>query len=346
MNDATQPSDPAAGTRANGSDPTVPGPESPAPHRPAVTPLRTGTALALVGALLLGVGLVRTTTASVQPECPTGTVLLAKFVVSGNKYDFEEPKGNESVVTIAGTTTSATWTSTQPIAVVLVKGGPGSASTTYSPPQSSGAFSNADLPPVGSDGPPEISNVQFCRSDGSVTSTSVPPTTLPPTTEAPTTTAPTTTAPTTTVPTTTVPTTTAPTTAPTTTEGPTTVPPTTTAGPTTIAPTTTAGPTTIAPTTTAGPTTTGGPTTTTVGTTTEGPTTTGGPTTTPPADVGGDVLVRTEVTPDDGAAVRGTRALAFTGGSSMPLVLLGVLLLLGGATVALVAHQRQRRAGG
>jgi hypothetical protein len=301
------------------------------PHRPGVTPFRAGTVLALVGALLLGVGLLGTTTASNQPDCPEGTVLLAKFEVSGNKYTFEEPKGNESVVSVTGDITSGTWTSSQPVAAILVKGGPGSAATTYTPPTTSGTFSNADLEP-NNGGQPDISNLQFCTPDGSVTTTTAPPTTdttVPPTTE---TTVPPTTE--TTVPPTTettVPPTTE-TTVPPTTE--TTVPPTTE---TTVPPTTE---TTVPPTTE----TTVLPTTTEVTPTTEGPTTTEAPTTTePPAEVEPNVIVTTEVTPND-AVVQGS-SLAFTGGSSLPLVLMGMALLFGGATMALVSRQRQRRAG-
>jgi hypothetical protein len=39
-----------------------------------------------------------------------------------------------------------------------------------------------------------------------------------------------------------------------------------------------------------------------------------------------------------------SRALAFTGGASIPLVVLGIVLLLAGGTLALVTRSRQRQA--
>jgi hypothetical protein len=52
---------------------------------------------------------------------------------------------------------------------------------------------------------------------------------------------------------------------------------------------------------------------------------------------------RTELTRDDAQANRAAGALAMTGGNPVPLVILGIVLLLGGATLAMVARQRERR---
>ena len=104
----------------------------------------------------------------------------------------------------------------------------------------------------------------------------------------------------------------------------------------------------MAPTTTEKPTTTEGPTTSEVPTTTEGPTTSEAGSTTESTvqsgEVQGEVVVRTEVTPDDVQANRAQGVLAFTGGSSTPLVVIGIVLLLVGATLAGVSWQRNRRA--
>ena len=57
-------------------------------------------------------------------------------------------------------------------------------------------------------------------------------------------------------------------------------------------------------------------------------------------------MIQTKVTPDDAAVSAGgaSRVLAYTGGSSTILVVVGVALLLGGATIALVARSRERQA--
>ena len=59
-----------------------------------------------------------------------------------------------------------------------------------------------------------------------------------------------------------------------------------------------------------------------------------------------EAVTRTSVNPD-GPAVAGksqSRALALTGGTSLPLVVIGAVLLIAGATIALVARSRQRQA--
>ena len=57
-------------------------------------------------------------------------------------------------------------------------------------------------------------------------------------------------------------------------------------------------------------------------------------------------MIQTKVTPDDAAvgANGASRVLAYTGGSSTILVIVGVVLLLGGAAIALVARSRERQA--
>ncbi len=66
------------------------------------------------------------------------------------------------------------------------------------------------------------------------------------------------------------------------------------------------------------------------------------------ADVGGTTVVNTSITPDDAARVEGSTAsrespLAFTGNASVPLIVIGALLLLGGLTMVFVARQRSPR---
>ena len=156
----------------------VPSEDDPAGHdehddHRRVTPLRSGVAMMLVGALVLLVGMLSTTSASGggNAECPDGTQLVAKFEFQGGTYVFEKPSGNQSVVVISDADAkSGVWASQVPIAAIVVKGGPGSKTTTLEPPQSTGTFSNTGLPPVGQGNTPDISNIQFCG-----------PTTPPPT---------------------------------------------------------------------------------------------------------------------------------------------------------------------
>ena len=86
-----------------------------------LNPLRVGVALMLVGGSTLGLGLVQTTTASMQPSCPGGTQLIAKFEWSGRHYDFDGPAGNGSVVNIGNDRDDGgTWTSSKPVSNVIV----------------------------------------------------------------------------------------------------------------------------------------------------------------------------------------------------------------------------------
>ena len=132
---------------------------TPSPSR-ASTTLRAGLAAMLIGAVLVGVGVVTTTSASDQPVCPGRTLPIATFDVVDGVYTPLE--GDRSPVAIDdGTGTAGTWTSKQLVSAVVVKGGPGSATTTVDPAQLAGAFDNCRLVPV--DGAvPEITNIQFC----------------------------------------------------------------------------------------------------------------------------------------------------------------------------------------
>jgi len=127
-----------------------------------VTPRRSGTALAVIGAVLLGIGIFTSTGATVQPRCPDGTALVAKFTYTGSKYRFDEPSGNSNVVTLSNTSpTGGRFSSTKPIAAIVVKGGPGSKDTWITPASTTGSFSNAGLPTPG-EVTPRIETVQFC----------------------------------------------------------------------------------------------------------------------------------------------------------------------------------------
>ncbi|MBW2977950.1 hypothetical protein KY331_03835 [Candidatus Woesearchaeota archaeon] len=94
-----------------------------------------------------------------------GMTLVAKYEWNGTGYAFEKPAGNEGVVTITGDTVSGSWTSTQWISAVIIKGGKpplGSHNYSYDPAVMSGNFSKYDIP---LDNYPAISNIQFCVGD-------------------------------------------------------------------------------------------------------------------------------------------------------------------------------------
>jgi hypothetical protein len=123
------------------------------------TRLRAGISAMLIGAVLVGVGVVTTTSASDQPSCPTGTQPVARYDRVAGVY--VASAGSAPVVINDGTAIGGTWTSTTLVSAVVVKGGPGSATTTVEPAQLAGAFDNSRLTPV--DGvAPEILSVQFC----------------------------------------------------------------------------------------------------------------------------------------------------------------------------------------
>ncbi|HSB86440.1 MAG TPA: hypothetical protein VLD86_09030, partial [Ilumatobacteraceae bacterium] len=71
-------------------------------------------ALLAVGAVLVVLGILQTTTSRLtQVNCPSGSVLIAKFEYKGGVYVFEKPAGNETTVTITnGTATGGDFEST------------------------------------------------------------------------------------------------------------------------------------------------------------------------------------------------------------------------------------------
>ena len=80
-----------------------------------------------LGGILVVAGLVGTTasTNGGNQSCPSGTVLIAKFEYVLHGYLFEQPFGNEHVVTLSNESASgANWHSTLPVSYVIVKGGP------------------------------------------------------------------------------------------------------------------------------------------------------------------------------------------------------------------------------
>ena len=145
MTDETKPSTSATHTPADGSSRATAG-------------LRAGVAAMLVGALLVGTGLVATTSASDQPACPAGSEVLARHDLVGGAY---RATAGDAVTINDGTATSGTWTSTALVSAVIVEGGPGSATTTVEPAQLAGTFDNSELTAV-EGAVPDILSVQFC----------------------------------------------------------------------------------------------------------------------------------------------------------------------------------------
>ena len=301
---------------------------------PKVSPFRAGIATMLVGAALLGVGMLQTTTATPQTYCPQGTELVAKFEYDRGRYDFEGPSSNRNVVKITnGDEDGGDWTSTRLIAAVVVKGGPGSKIMWFDPPQTSGSFDNEGLRTGGrGNNRPDVSHVLFCGPKGGGTTTTTSTTTTSTTTSTTTTT--------TTQPTTTTTESTTTTTQPggttTTTESTTTTQPTTTTtepgGTTTTESTTTTEP--------EGSTTTQPDDGTTTTTEPDGSTTT---TTEPDGEVQGRVVVNTTIIPDDATRVLSAseaRSLPRTGAPSIPLVVIGIVLLGAGGTLTIVNRRK------
>ncbi|HEX5096147.1 MAG TPA: hypothetical protein VFX21_09045 [Acidimicrobiia bacterium] len=298
---------------------------------------QAGAGVMALGAVLLGAGLLVTTSAAPPADCPEGSTLVSKYKANNGTYTFEKPAGNDNIVTLSNTTAaSGDWSSTVPIVYMIVKAGPDSITTSFSPAQTSGSWDNLGFL-VGSGQHPNISDVLFCESTTPATTTSTV-TSSTTTTQAPTST--TTTAATTTS-----------TAAPTTTS---TLPSVTTS---TGAATTT---TTVAPTTTA----TAAPvTTTTVPIVVEGTTTTvaaatstTGPagstttvanavvttTTTDPSQTGSNSAVVT--TTSIGHSDTSSESLPRTGGQSTPLVVTGLIFLVAGLAMTLLALNRRRTA--
>ena len=118
-----------------------------------------GIAVVVIGAMVLGVGLLRTTVSTQAIGCAAGSELIAKFEFQGGTYVFAA--GTAGVVTIsAGTASGGTFSSSTAVSSIIVKGGNDWVIATFSPPQTSGTFSNSALPEVGHGNIPDVSNVQ------------------------------------------------------------------------------------------------------------------------------------------------------------------------------------------
>jgi hypothetical protein len=102
-------------------------------------------------------------------DCPSGTILIAKFEVQGGSY--VQVAGAPGDVTLNAGLEGGSFTSIYIISHVIVKGGPNAVIVTDGLPATSGTFSNAVLPPVGSGNQPDISNVQFCGTGATPTAT-------------------------------------------------------------------------------------------------------------------------------------------------------------------------------
>ncbi|HTO00129.1 MAG TPA: hypothetical protein VL068_05585, partial [Microthrixaceae bacterium] len=124
--------------------------------------LRAGVATMLVGAVLVGVGALSTTSASGQARCPDGSSIVARF--NFNRGAYNASKGGDVVAIQNGNATGGTWTSTELVSAIVVKGGPGSATTTIDPGQLAGSFDNTKLE-LFKGARPDILNVEFCNSD-------------------------------------------------------------------------------------------------------------------------------------------------------------------------------------
>ncbi len=95
-----------------------------------------------------------------KASCPVGTELLAKFEWKKHHYKFEKPEGNEDIVTLQGDATSANWSSTVPVELVLIKGAR-DIDTLQVGGSTQGSFDNHTLTtPSGRTA--DISTVQFC----------------------------------------------------------------------------------------------------------------------------------------------------------------------------------------
>ena len=137
----------------------------------ATTGLRAGVAAMLIGAVLVGVGVVATTSASDEPTCPDGSTTIAHLDLVDGVY-LSSTDGSPVTIT-DGTATGGTWTSTELVSAVVVKGGPGSSTTTIDPAQLAGVFDNSQLAPVDSV-VPQITSVQFCGPEAPVVAQSAP----------------------------------------------------------------------------------------------------------------------------------------------------------------------------
>jgi LPXTG-motif cell wall-anchored protein len=134
--------------------------------------IRVGAGAVVLGALMLSVGPLASAGAGEGfTACPQGTAKLVKF--EAPSFNAED-KSVTAVTLINPTTAGGSWTSTVPIAAVVVKGGSGDDSrviTRYDPQATAGTYSNAGLVNGGGN-VPDISFVEFCTAPATTTSSS------------------------------------------------------------------------------------------------------------------------------------------------------------------------------
>lgn len=123
---------------------------------------RGGIAAMLVGAVLVSVGALSTTSAAKPAGCPDGTTMIARYHVANDVYQADS--GSDVVTIHDGTKSGGTWTSTKLVSALVVKGGPSSAITTIDPAQLAGVFDSSQLQ-TPNPGTPDILGVEFCGPD-------------------------------------------------------------------------------------------------------------------------------------------------------------------------------------
>lgn len=123
-----------------------------------------GATIAIAGSLLWADASVAKHDSNPNEDCPAGTYLVAKYDWKGSGYVFEKPPGGDSIVTIDSESdeTGGSWTSTDPISDVILKGSTGTHTYDYAPPAFEGTFSKDALPLNPGGQRPDISNIQFC----------------------------------------------------------------------------------------------------------------------------------------------------------------------------------------
>src|SRR5215203_6148284 len=108
------------------------------------TKIRLASALgaAMIAAAVIPIAASGTAVAAANDDCPAGTTAVAKYEWTGSGYTAEF---GSSIVTVSGTTTTGTFTSTVPISDVFVKGATDGKTNHYAPPVLSGTFTNVGL---------------------------------------------------------------------------------------------------------------------------------------------------------------------------------------------------------
>ena len=96
-------------------------------------------------------------TGNPNASCPEGTVVIAKYEWTGGGYAAEF---GGDIVSVSGDASSASFTSTEPISAVVVKGGTDTKTVTFDGALS-GSVTNSGLVNNGGQ-TPDISNLQFC----------------------------------------------------------------------------------------------------------------------------------------------------------------------------------------